>query len=153
MNAQCYIRQRPPSPSPSPPPPSPMPPSPSPLPSSPSPPPPTVSPLAYSPARGCDRELNAWCEAECGPHTPGSEPFFARLDNRWRCYAKSALTADLMHSNGDYKYCTRHNQLLGLLAACSLPSPPPPPSQPPLSLVRPTMDWKWPSEYSVDCKD
>ena len=58
-----------------------------------------------------------------------------------------------MHSNGDYKYCTRHNQLLGLLAACSLPSPPPPPSQPPLSLVRPTMDWKWPSEYSVDCKD
>ena len=54
----------------------------------------------YTPALGCEAQLDAWCEKNC-PHSDDHSPLRARLDASsvdataaWRCYAPSTLSDD-----------------------------------------------------------
>lgn len=123
-----------------------------------------MSTRAYPLARGCDAQLNSWCNANC-PHYGTHGPLFARFDRAeknpneaWRCYAQSTLSPD----GGVYvrgtDYCTRDAELRKVLDDCEFsgitmvsvdaqgaptklnrPSPPPqvPRPQPPSPSVTP----------------
>lgn len=78
----------------------------------------------YSPAQGCDAQLNALCTRTC-PHAETHGELFARLDGSdgsagkaWRCYAKSTLSADGLTFVGGNTYCTRHAMIIDELQRC-----------------------------------
>jgi hypothetical protein len=80
---------------------------------------------AYAAARGCDAQLNAWCDASC-PHRATYGPLLARFDvtertrvPAWRCYARHTLTEDVQSFAGGSEFCTRHDKLLQLLESCA----------------------------------
>ena len=81
--------------------------------------------LAYPPAQGCDRALNAWCSTHC-PHAQIHGPLYARLDgalgsaarHAWRCYAASTLDAFAQRYVSGTTYCTRDPPLRKVLQAC-----------------------------------
>jgi hypothetical protein len=86
--------------------------------------------MPYVPARGCDVELNAWCDANC-PHRAVHGPLLARLDRAhsdinlaWRCYARATLDADAKSYASGVEYCTRHFQLAEVLKRCIGTAPP-----------------------------
>ena len=77
----------------------------------------------YPPARGCEPQLNAWCDAHCPLSAHGG--LYARFDTNarlhedaWRCYAYDALSADLSRYERGTAYCTRHAQLRAVLEEC-----------------------------------
>ena len=80
----------------------------------------------YAPARGCDAELNTWCNKYC-VHSETHGPLLARFDGTlsapkaaaWRCYAPSTLSSDGQKFVGGSEYCTRNSQLLEVLDKCS----------------------------------
>ena len=110
----------------------------------------------YTPALGCEAQLDAWCEKNC-PHSDDHSPLRARLDASsvdagaaWRCYAPSTLSDDGQRYVRGSTYCTRDSLLRRELDRCRErhaampgtgpptlkapappPSPPPPPSLPP----------------------
>ena len=67
----------------------------------------------YTPALGCEAQLDAWCEKNC-PHSDDHSPLRARLDASsvdagaaWRCYAPSTLSDDGQRYVRGSQYCTR----------------------------------------------
>ena len=75
----------------------------------------------------CQPMLDAWCNRpQSCPHA-ATHTLYARYDSNaqrgppaWRCYARAGLSADTMtYERGDV-YCTRHAQLLAVLAECRL---------------------------------
>ena len=82
-------------------------------------------PMVYGPGEGCQAALDAYCEQDCTPKL-GVWRTVARIggsqrssEERWRCYASSALTDDRMEYRGrGSEYCTRHQQLLAVLEEC-----------------------------------
>ena len=114
--------------------------------------PPAAPPLALQngadPAlKGCDSTLHEYCQTVCSPVL--GVPTVARHDrgsgilsmvHRYRCYAYSTLSTDLMHYKSGDAYCTRDDAMMALLNACRQlphPPPPPPPSPPPPMPQRP----------------
>ena len=123
-----------------------LPPSPPPCPPSPPPGLPPLSPpyLPYAPARGCDQQLNAYCQSGTCPiaFLP-----VARLaggadkdrHDQWRCYDPSTLNAGGDDYSHGIKYCTRNQQLIQVLQRCLVPPPQPKPQpSPPLSPQSPS---------------
>ena len=114
--------------------------------------PPSAPPLALQngadPAlHGCDMVLHEYCRTVCTPvlgvptvarHDRGSG--ILNIVHRFRCYAHSSLSEDLMHYRHGDQYCTRDSGMLALVHVCQatpLPPPPPPPSPPPPLPKRP----------------
>lgn len=96
------------------------------------PPPPPVLAGAYPMARGCDEQLNTFCQGSC----PGT--VLARFDtdhdgsaNAWRCYDLESLSDDRLHYRYPFTgYCTRP-YLESVIDECLAPSEPPPAPPPP----------------------
>ena len=79
---------------------------------------------SYAAARGCDAQLNAWCDANC-PHYKTHGPLLARHDvgeniakPAWRCYAQATLSDDGSTYARGTEYCTRHMQLMDIIDVC-----------------------------------
>ena len=78
----------------------------------------------YALSRGCDVQLNEWCDRNC-PHAASHGALYARFDSNiqggprlWRCYASETLSSDTQRYMRGDTYCTRHPLLLDRLAAC-----------------------------------
>lgn len=85
----------------------------------------------YPPARGCDVQLNAWCDANC-PHFAEFGSLLARYDGMlahmseprsawqraWRCYARVTLDESGLRYTGGRAYCTRDLHLRQVLETC-----------------------------------
>ena len=78
----------------------------------------------YTPAAGCETQLDSWCARNC-PHAQGGTLLYARYDTNahghdkaWRCYAASTLDRSLQRFARGDTYCTRHPQLLEELTSC-----------------------------------